>query len=88
MRITINALNIVCFPTMQSAKRAIHDQKSLHMSEGTCLLLKKVDNFANDSVRKRISSSSIERKAFIPFYNKSFEGTFIMLFFALIVERL
>lgn len=27
MRITINALNIVCFPTKQSAKRAIHDQK-------------------------------------------------------------
>ncbi len=28
MRITINALNIVCFPTLQSAKRAIHDKKA------------------------------------------------------------
>jgi len=27
MRITINALNIVCFPTLQSAERAIHDKK-------------------------------------------------------------
>lgn len=27
MGITINALNIVCFPTLQSAKRVIHDKK-------------------------------------------------------------
>ncbi len=39
MRITINALNIVCFPTLQSAKRVIHDKKSLHSCEGTSIKL-------------------------------------------------